>query len=56
MKGWEKYGGTVMRGLPYNIFLDVDDARECAEKMVHSSQMEPHSRFLASRWRRNTGA
>lgn len=32
-------GGTVMRGLPYNVFWDVDDARESVEKMLHSSQV-----------------
>ena len=31
--------GTVKRGLPYNIFWDVDDARESVEKMVHSSRV-----------------
>ena len=32
-------GGTVSRGLPYNIFWDVSDARDSVEKMVHSSQV-----------------
>ena len=31
--------GTVARGLPYNVFWDVDDARESVEKMVASSQV-----------------
>ncbi len=31
--------GTVKRGLPYNIFWDVEDARESVEKMVHSSKV-----------------
>ena len=32
-------GGTVSRGLPYNIFWDVEDARESVEKMIHTSQV-----------------
>jgi N-acyl homoserine lactone hydrolase len=32
-------GGTVSRGLPYNIFWDVFDARESVEKMLHASQI-----------------
>jgi glyoxylase-like metal-dependent hydrolase (beta-lactamase superfamily II) len=31
--------GTVKRGLPYNIFWDVEDARESVEKMVDASQV-----------------
>ena len=31
--------GTVSRGLPYNIFWDVEDARESVEKMVHTSRV-----------------
>ena len=31
--------GTVLRGLPYNVFWDVEDARESVEKMVHSSKV-----------------
>ena len=31
--------GTVARGLPYNVFWDVDDARSSVEKMVASSQV-----------------
>ncbi len=32
-------GGTVGRGLPYNVFWDVDDARNSVEKMVHTSNV-----------------
>ena len=32
-------GGTVSRGLPYNIFWDVEDARESVEKMLHTSRV-----------------
>lgn len=32
-------GGTVKRGLPYNIFWDVEDARESVEKMVHACRV-----------------
>ncbi|MDP6548831.1 MAG: MBL fold metallo-hydrolase [Dehalococcoidia bacterium] len=31
--------GTVKRGLPYNVFWDVEDARASVEKMVHSSKV-----------------
>ena len=31
--------GTVSRGLPYNVFWDVNDAKESVEKMLHSSQI-----------------
>ncbi len=31
--------GTVARGLPYNVFWDVDDARTSVEKMVAASQV-----------------
>ena len=31
--------GTVMRGLPYNIFWDVEDARESVEKMMDTSRV-----------------
>ena len=31
--------GTVKRGLPYNIFWDVEDARESVEKIVDSSRV-----------------
>ena len=31
--------GTVKRGIPYNIFWDVDDARESVEKMLGSSRV-----------------
>jgi glyoxylase-like metal-dependent hydrolase (beta-lactamase superfamily II) len=31
--------GSVKRGLPYNIFWDVEDARESVEKMVDSSRV-----------------
>lgn len=31
--------GTVKRGIPYNIFWDVEDARESVEKMVGSSRV-----------------
>ncbi len=31
--------GTVARGLPYNVFWDVDDARSSVEKMVASSKV-----------------
>ena len=32
-------GGTVKRGLPYNIFWDVDDARESVEKILDASDV-----------------
>ena len=32
-------GGTVRRGLPYNVFWDVDDAAESVEKMVASADV-----------------
>jgi glyoxylase-like metal-dependent hydrolase (beta-lactamase superfamily II) len=32
-------GGTVRRGLPYNVFWDVDDAAESVEKMVASAEV-----------------
>ena len=32
-------GGTVKRGLPYNIFWDVDDAAESVQKMLDVSQV-----------------
>ena len=32
-------GGTVKRGIPYNIFWDVKDAAESVEKMLHSSKV-----------------
>jgi glyoxylase-like metal-dependent hydrolase (beta-lactamase superfamily II) len=31
--------GTVTRGLPYNIFWDVEDARESVEKMLDTSKV-----------------
>ena len=31
--------GTITRGLPYNIFWDVEDAQESVEKMVASSNV-----------------
>ena len=31
--------GTVARGMPYNIFWDLEDARESVEKMVASSRV-----------------
>ena len=32
-------GGTVRRGLPYNVFWDVNDAAESVEKMVASADV-----------------
>ena len=32
-------GGTVRRGMPYNIFWDVDDATDSVEKILDSSQI-----------------
>jgi len=32
-------GGTIRRGVPYNIFWDVSDARESVEKMLASSEV-----------------
>jgi len=32
-------GGTISRGLPYNIFWDVSDARDSVEKMVDISKV-----------------
>ena len=32
-------GGTVRRGLPYNVFWDVNDAAESVEKMLDSSRL-----------------
>ena len=31
--------GTVSRGLPYNVFWDVEDAQESVEKMVAASNV-----------------
>ncbi len=32
-------GGTVSRGVTYNIFWDVDDATQSVEKMLDTSQV-----------------
>ena len=32
-------GGTVRRGIPYNVFWDVDDATDSVEKMLATSQV-----------------
>ena len=32
-------GGTVKRGMPYNIFWDVEDAKDIVQKMLDTSQI-----------------